>query len=332
MKLSIIVPVYNVAPYLHRCVDSILAQTFQDFELILVDDGSSDNCPAICDEYGLSDSRIRVIHKPNGGLADARNAGIGIAQGDYLGFVDSDDWIDSNMYQSMIEMLEKHDADMVACGIAQELENGETAGRWPLGNQDKLYFPKDYIDNFYPDVRRDLMPSACNKVFKRKLFQTVRFPKGKLYEDSFIQLSLLNQCEKIAVCGNAYYHYIINRGGSIQNNSYSLRRLHLVEFNMAHYAFFQEQGNKTQQQYVLVSYYNRYMQNHLAISLFHKEHKKELAPYKKTFRSLLPKILTNPKICKLKKGMALLVLVNSHAVYRICKKYFPECLPENINS
>lgn len=332
MKLSIIVPIYKVEPYLRRCVDSILAQTFQDFELILVDDGSPDNCPAICDEYALSDSRIKVIHKPNGGLGDARNAGIDIAQGDYFGFVDSDDYIKPEMYAQMIALLEHHAADIVACGILQERDDGVITGRWPELNEDKVYMRQDFLAHFYPDVRRDILPSACNKVFKRKLFQTIRFPKGKLYEDAFIQLPLYDLCEKIVVCHHSFYHYIYNRSGSIQNNDYTPKRLHLVEFNMAHYAFFQEQGNKTQQQYILVSYYNRYMQNHLAISLFHKEHKKELAPYKKTFRSLLPKILTNPKICKLKKGMALLVLVNSHAVYRICKKYFPECLPENINS
>lgn len=331
MKLSIIVPIYKVEPYIRRCVDSILSQTFTDFELILVDDGSPDSCPAICDEYARKDNRIRVIHKPNGGLSDARNAGIDIAQGDYFGFVDSDDWIEPDMYQTMIAALEQHDADMVACGITQERETGEITGYWPALTEDKVYGRQDFIDHFYPDVRRDILPAAWNKVYKRHLFQTIRYPKGKIYEDAFIQLKLYDCCEKIVVCHKSFYHYIYDRGGSIQNDNYSLRRLHLIEFNLEQYQFFVNLGNKIQQQYVLASYLNRYMQNHLSIYIFHKEYKKELAPYKKTFRSLLPKILTNPKICNLKKGMALLVLVNSSAAYRICKKYFPECLPETIN-
>lgn len=101
-KISIIVPVYEVEPYIHKCVDSILAQTFTDFELILVDDGSPDNCGEICDEYEENDSRIRVIHKENGGPSSARNAGLNIAKGDYIGFVDSDDWIETDMYEMLI--------------------------------------------------------------------------------------------------------------------------------------------------------------------------------------------------------------------------------------
>lgn len=331
MRLSIIVPIYNVEKYLCRCVDSILAQTFTDFELILVDDGSPDGCPAICDGYALKDPRIRVIHKANGGLSDARNAGIDVAQGEYLAFVDSDDWIEPDMYQSMIDMLELHDADMVACGITQEREDGTITGRWPPENKDKIYFPKDYIDDFYPDVRRDILPAAWNKVYRRKLFQTIRYPKGKIYEDAFIQLPLYDGCSKIAVCGDAYYHYIYDRSGSIQNDDYSLRRLHLIEFNLEQYRFFVEKDIPIQQQYVLGAYLNRYIQNHLAIHIFHKEHKKALIPYTKTYKKLLTQIIANPKICKLKKCVALLVFVNSTIAYRICKKYFPECLPETIN-
>ena len=115
MKLSIIVPVYNVEPYLRRCIDSILAQTFTDFELILVDDGSPDNCPAICDEYAEKDPRIVVIHKQNGGLSDARNAGLDIARGEYIGFVDSDDYIDAEMYEKMYNAAIMHNSDIVSC-------------------------------------------------------------------------------------------------------------------------------------------------------------------------------------------------------------------------
>lgn len=331
MKLSIIVPIYNVEKYLHRCVNSILAQTFTDYELILVDDGSPDNCPQICDEYALQDQRIRVIHKVNGGLSDARNAGLDVAQGDYIGFVDSDDYISSQMYQRLIELIEMHDADMVACGILQEREDGIITGQWPNLTEDKIYGRQDFLDNFYPDVRRNILPAAWNKVYKRHLFQTLRYPKGKIYEDAFIQLPLYQQCQKIVVCHDAFYHYIYDRGGSIQNSNYSVNRLHLIEFNYEQYSFFVENRNLSQQQYVLASYANRYAQNHLSIHLFHKQYKKVLKPYKKQFISLLPKILANPKICKLKKCVLLMMLLNGHITHRLCKKYFPECLPETIN-
>lgn len=331
MKLSIIVPVYNVEKYLCRCVDSILAQTFTDYELILVDDGSPDGCPAICDGYALKDPRVRVIHKSNGGLSDARNAGLDIAQGDYIGFVDSDDYIEPQMYQRLIEALELHDADLVACGILQERENGQITGRWPGLTEDRIYGRQDFLDHFYPDVRRNILPAAWNKVYKKRLFRDLRYPKGKIYEDAFIQLPLYDLCDKIVVCHEALYHYIYDRGNSIQNTDYSVRRLHLVEFNLEQYCFFAEKDNSIQQQYVLASYLNRYMQNHLAIRLFYKRYKKELIPYRKQFVKLLPKIICNPKVCRLKKVVMLMLLVNSHIAYRFCKKYFPECLPETIN-
>ncbi|EGP5489252.1 glycosyltransferase, partial [Enterococcus faecium] len=116
-EISIIVPVYKVEPYLRKCVDSILAQTFTDFEVILVDDGSPDNSGKICDEYASKDSRVRVIHKKNGGLSSARNAGIDVARGKYLGFVDSDDYIEKDMYELLYDNIVKEQADLSICGI-----------------------------------------------------------------------------------------------------------------------------------------------------------------------------------------------------------------------
>ena len=114
--ISIIVPIYNVEVYIRNCVDSILGQSYENIEIILVDDGSPDNCGDICDEYGSKDKRIKVIHKKNGGLSSARNAGIDIATGDYLGFIDSDDWIESDMYESLYTALTSHKADISVCG------------------------------------------------------------------------------------------------------------------------------------------------------------------------------------------------------------------------
>lgn len=139
MKLSIIVPVYNVEPYLRRCVDSILNQTFSDFELILVDDGSPDSCGAICDDYAARDRRIKVIHKANGGVSYARNEGLDIAQGEYIGFVDSDDYIHPKMYEILVGVIEREQVDLVQCGYQRVCPEETTT-----------YFP---IDGF-PEVRK----------------------------------------------------------------------------------------------------------------------------------------------------------------------------------
>ncbi|MCF0156053.1 MAG: glycosyltransferase, partial [Veillonella sp.] len=114
-KISVIVPIYNVEPYIHQCVDSIINQTYKDLEIILVDDGSPDNCGKICDEYAAKDDRVKVIHRPNGGLSAARNSGLDVATGEYIAFVDSDDYIACNMYSDMMEFMLKHKLDIVVC-------------------------------------------------------------------------------------------------------------------------------------------------------------------------------------------------------------------------
>ena len=133
--ISVIVPVYNAGDYFNHCVDSILNQTYKRIELILVDDGSTDDSRARCDEFAKSDNRIKVIHKANGGAASARNAGLDAATGDYIGFVDADDWIDSDMYEIMLSEIIKYGADAARCGIVRELGNGQTE-EWGTGNTD----------------------------------------------------------------------------------------------------------------------------------------------------------------------------------------------------
>jgi glycosyltransferase involved in cell wall biosynthesis len=134
-EISIIVPVYDVEKYLKKCVDSILNQTFKDFELILVDDGSPDNSGAICDQYAEKDSRVRVIHKENGGLSDARNAGIEVARGKYLGFVDSDDFVNEDMYKQLYTSIIENNADLSICGIFDLYE-----GKTPIKKTEKNYY------------------------------------------------------------------------------------------------------------------------------------------------------------------------------------------------
>ena len=175
-KLSIIVPIYNVEEYLPKCIESILKQSYRDFELILVDDGSPDNSPAICDEYAKKDDRIIVIHKPNGGVSSARNAGLDRATGKYLGFVDPDDYIEEKMYELMIKELESKQANLAICGYDYVNENYIIERPYNVRENEQLT-QKQFMSMEFdmpPTVRHVLM----NKLFLAETFNEIRFPEG----------------------------------------------------------------------------------------------------------------------------------------------------------
>lgn len=327
MKLSIIVPIYNVEPYLQRCVDSILNQTFTDFELILVDDGSPDNSPAICDDYAQKDSRINVIHKVNGGLSDARNAGLAIAQGEYVGFVDGDDRILPDMYLQLIELAVHHSAPVVACGTLQMDPNGEIIGKWPMLETSRVYYPHEFIDEYFPYKRIEIQPSVTNKIFRRELFEDCPFPVGKIFEDDFILLEILRKCDKVVINHEYGYCYYVSREGSITNSAFTEKRFQLIDLGIVHYNFFCKIGNRKQQQYALENYLSKYMVIFFAVHIEHKEMKKEFLPYRKSFRKYILPIMTNPATCRMKKLVVVLMYINKYLAYRLCRKYFPESLP-----
>ena len=204
-KLSIVVPVYKVEKYLAECLDSILASAFSDFEILLVDDGSPDSCPAICDEYANKDDRIKVVHKKNGGLSSARNAGLDIATGDYIGFVDSDDRILPEMYEHMIDTLEKEDADIVCCGmrLLQDDRAGKPFKAWPKEKQTFLgtdclwlLLSSDGCGDFY-----------MNKLFRRKFFESFRLPEGKVFEDIYSMHLVFEKSKKTVFLPEGLYEY-----------------------------------------------------------------------------------------------------------------------------
>ena len=221
--VSVIVPVYKVEQYLDKCVQSILDQTFRDFELLLVDDGSPDKCGEMCEAWAKKDGRIRVIHKPNGGLSDARNAGIGQASGDYLLFVDSDDWIEKDMLATLYGLIREADADMACCNFRSVNEDGSqhwddaviTPGVWT---------EEDFWKQFFSSNAQTYCNVAWNKLYKKELFDTVRYPVGRINEDVYILYDLVSQCKKIAATDQIGYYYLF-RAGSIMNRSGSLRKL-----------------------------------------------------------------------------------------------------------
>lgn len=209
-RLSVIVPVYKVEPYIHQCIDSILNQTFNDFELILVDDGSPDKCGEICDEYAKQDSRIKVIHKENGGLSDARNFGIDVAKGDYITFVDSDDDIDKNMYQDMICFLEKNELDIICCDTY--LVRGNKKKFRPRYDNNKIFNQNEAIIEI---LNGNLDNAAWNKIYKRYLFKNIRYPKGRIYEDVATTYKLVYLANKVGYLKKPYYYYYKRKGSIV---------------------------------------------------------------------------------------------------------------------
>ena len=210
--ISVIVPVYNVAEYLPECVDSIINQTYKNLEIILVDDGSTDACPDICDDYAKRDSRIRVIHKKNGGLSDARNAGLDICTGEWIGFVDSDDYIAPSMYEKMYAVAIKNYADVVACYSTRDAKiKLDTDG---ISNVLVFEQREKMIEYMFLGKYGGLVVSVCVKLYKKQLFDSIRFPVGRTTEDGFIVVDLVNITSKMVVLTNTLYYYRV-RAGSI---------------------------------------------------------------------------------------------------------------------
>lgn len=224
-KISVIVPVYNVEKYLSRCVDSILNQSFSDFDLILVNDGSPDSCGAICDEYAGRDSRIRVIHQTNGGLSAARNTGIDWAfshsDSQWLAFVDSDDWIHKDYLSKLYTAAETNGVSIAMCGL-----------RWVNSFVEDISYVDveesvlDAEDAFVHHYGKSI--SACCKLVKKELYRGIRFPNDKLYEDAFMSHKLLFTCKKIAVVNEALYYYYQNPV-SITRSKWSNQKLDSIE-------------------------------------------------------------------------------------------------------
>lgn len=223
-EISIIVPIYNVEKYIHRCIDSILSQTFSDFELLLIDDGSPDRCGEICDEYAKKDHRIRVIHKENGGLSDARNTGLDIAKGNYFSFIDSDDFIEIDFYKELLEACKKNEADISMCGRYNVYDEKKKVG-FAFGGQ-KIWNSKEAIGNLL--IWNNIDSSACDKLFKKHLFNGIRFPIGRYNEDIYIMTNILNKASKIVHVGKAMYYYY-HRKESITTESFSERKLDLLD-------------------------------------------------------------------------------------------------------
>lgn len=231
MKVSFILPIYNVEKYLSECVESILVQTYRDFEILLVDDGSPDNCPALCDEWARKDDRIKVLHKPNGGLSDARNYGLEHAQGDYVVFVDSDDfWVNKDCLENLMNVVDVHpECDFIGFNCSYYYSDTKTFKKW-VAYDESLSKPTDKDTVLCSLVASGTFPmSACLKIIKRKSLSEINlhFIKGLLSEDIPWFIDLLEGAKKCMFINDYIYAYRQGVVGSI-SNSFSVRNFNSI--------------------------------------------------------------------------------------------------------
>lgn len=221
--ISIIVPIYNAEKYLKKCVNSIITQTYKNIEIILVDDGSTDFSPRICDEFAELDNRIVVIHKKNEGVSVARNFGLDIAKGDYIGFVDSDDYIDPDMYRILFERILEDNSDMACCNYLQVGEDNKPYPNQELPLKDECVNALEAMQYFIKYGGYYVVP--CNKLYKKKIYQNLRFPVGKRMEDLAIIHEIVFQCKKISHINKPLYYYLRN------NESFTMGAFNIGRFD-----------------------------------------------------------------------------------------------------
>lgn len=223
--ISVIIPVYNVEKYLPNCIDSVIKQTYTNLEILLINDGSTDSSPKICEEYKNKDNRIKVIHKQNGGLSDARNVGIENAQGKYMTFIDSDDDIEIDYIEYLYNLIEKYNTHM------------SIATYTVVSKDKKINIGQGYEEETVLDEKKclerllcehGLSVSACAKLYEKSLFENIKFPKGKLCEDNGTTYKLIMKCNKIAYGSKSIYNYY-KRENSIMTSTFNMKKLDLIE-------------------------------------------------------------------------------------------------------
>lgn len=254
--ISIIIPVYNVSQYLNGCVQSVVNQYYKDFECVLIDDGSSDGSEIICDQWEQKDSRIKVIHQSNQGVSKARNRGIAEAQGEYITFIDSDDWIDPNYLNELFQPIEKYDVDLVVCGLQQHYTDGTSKN---YSYKTGIINIEQQETNAFTDINKKfLFFGPYIKLYKRTIIQkhNIRFPPEYAYgEDLLFNYNYLEYVKAVYIVGQCLYHYRIIGNGTLS----SIKRINQFEIDYAQWKILKD------------FFYRKNLWNHYSISyLYHR--------------------------------------------------------------
>lgn len=226
--ISVIVPIYKVEKYLDRCVESIVNQTYENLEIILVDDGSPDSCPQMCDSWAEKDNRIKVVHKENGGLSDARNVGMAVAKGEYIAFVDSDDWIEQNMISKLYDALISNGCDAASCRVNMVWDNGD---KKPLSREieTKVFDNKvEAMSDLISGGLNYIIQTVWNKLYKAEIIKRIPFPRGRINEDEFWTWKVIANLNSI-VCINSLVYNYYQREGSIMKGGVSFDPMPVLE-------------------------------------------------------------------------------------------------------
>lgn len=315
-KISVVVPIYKVEKYLRHCVDSILSQTFTNFELILVDDGSPDDCGKICDEYAKTDKRIVVIHQENGGLSDARNTGIewALANSDseWLTFVDSDDWIDKNFLKILLNMVLKNGVDVGVCNFSRISDVTETEIK------EEYIAQKWNVEEFFTQKNLNFTV-AWGKLYKKSLLSAIRYPKGKIHEDEFVTYKLLFRCPYIMFTEAPLYNYFVN-SESIMGTTWTPKHLVALEAFEERLVFFHQNGRKDLYNWQL-EHYLFYLCDCCKKLEKNSQYKKYRYPTKKRLRKILKELekSTHSKLSQEKRWIYDIAYPSERKIYWIIK-------------
>lgn len=299
--ISVIIPIYKVEKELPRCIESILAQTYTEFEMILVDDGSPDRCGEICDRYAQEDTRIQVIHKKNGGVSEARNAGLDIAKGKYICCVDSDDFVHPQYLEILYNIMQKSGADVVVCdyetcypGEEKEITQIDQMPAYEEIGEQHLY-DIDFITS-----KRVKYVLAWNKLVKAELYQGIRYPVGKEHEDNYTTYKLLDKANKIVYTAQSLYYYVMRDQSITHTTGFSEKRFHIMLATGEEIEYFHAKGNQRMVELLTDSYlYWMWW----CIDEMKKEgiqYTEKIRPFQKKFRKYLPYLKVS-KSCSLKR-------------------------------
>lgn len=315
-KISIIIPIYNVEMYLPRCIDSVLSQSFSNFELILINDGSTDQSGDICDKYAARDNRIIVIHTPNSGVSAARNRGLDMAKGEYIGFVDPDDYIDSRMYEILINKVEELNVDIAICSFAY-VENHKVTPH-DISEECKLFNKEQAIEYYFNEKLPFDYSFLCNKLFHKKLFVSVRLnPILSVQEDNEVFIRLLNQSASVIYIPKPLYFYYI-RMDSVTQSGLTFKKLTVVDSLFEVYKYTHEKlphfQNEALNKYLLY-YFNQVVEIVRAGQMFNNEY---FIFRKKLYKNYFPIIFNTSVSLKYKIHSTMYIFMPS--IYKIYLK------------
>jgi glycosyltransferase involved in cell wall biosynthesis len=288
--ISVIVPVYNVEQYLDKCLESIVNQTYRNLEILLVDDGSPDNCPTMCDEWADKDLRVKVIHKKNGGLSSARNTGLDHCSGEYVGFIDSDDWIDLRFFETLYTNLEEDGSDISVVGVWKVFETYQKSQTEKFSRT--TFTGEEALHNFLY-FKNNLAGGVTDKIFKTELFDKVRFPEGLQAEDRYVHAVIYSRIQKLSFDPVPMYYYLTRENSICTSdlNPHTFDRIKIVEM-ICEYLGSIEYSDKNAIEYFKMKGFHDVLYKLLTV----KAPKKYIVEYKRKTRKYFWKTMRNKEV------------------------------------